>query len=456
MQNRQKFCSGFILLLMLALCGCGNTDSSKADIKTVTEETSQKEAQEQKDKQTETKEKEESEAKAQSQTVTGDLSVDVENGVLYSTEDGRISDKDGNPLSEYDYITITDNGSLSDSEGILEGYFVGAGGKIILDIPGESGTTADTGDKTEVPADTTEKSEIKTAEAKDENDLTGTYKDEESGAVLSLIIEGDQAMYSLGSDKEGVEPEVEQNCTVDASSISGHYYYIMKNMDGTLGITSGVGVPWGHFTKTDDSAEINLAYDLEIQRQQMQEKYDNQSPLEKLRSRASEGNCDNTVEDGIEYNGKNLNHMGDDGDYFDEVVLGTWFNEDGTPKAMFPPSELSSAMDSAKYSQLEYFDFINGEDVSLDEVKRRGRDSHWYAIILTDIRKQESDDGSIYFIGTDPISGENVVVKGNFSRILNEDDLLVFGTSMGTATDDTLNIQGEYIQNISARIGSIF
>ncbi len=303
MRNKQKFCKGFILLLMLALCGCGNTDSSKTDTEKITENISSEETQEQKEKQAEPEEQEEDET--QSQTVTGDLSVDVENGVLYSTEDGRISDKDGNPLSEYDYITITDNGSLSDSEGILEGYFVGAGGKIILDIPGESKTTADTGDKTEVPADTTEKAEIKTAEAKDENDLTGTYKDEESGAVLSLIIEGDQAMgTSLGSDKEGVEPEVEQNCTVDASSISGHYYYIMKNMDGTLGVTSGVGAPWGHFTKTDDSAEINLAYDLEIQRQQMQEEFDNQSPLEKLRSQASEGNCDNTVEDGIEYNGK--------------------------------------------------------------------------------------------------------------------------------------------------------
>ena len=115
------------------LFGCGNTDSSKTDTEKITENISSEETQEQKEKQAEPEEQEEDET--QSQTVTGDLSVDVENGVLYSTEDGRISDKDGNPLSEYDYITITDNGSLSDSEGILEGYFVGAGGKIILDIP---------------------------------------------------------------------------------------------------------------------------------------------------------------------------------------------------------------------------------------------------------------------------------------------------------------------------------
>lgn len=181
------------------------------------------------------------------------------------------------------------------------------------------------------------------------------------------------------------------------------------------------------------------------------------SPLEKMRSRANESNCNNEIEEGIEHNGENLNNIGDDGDYYDEVVLGSWFNEDGSPKAMFPPVTLSRALGNIDgFSQLELFDFINGEEISIGDVKRRGTDRHWYAIVLMDIQKQEDEYGDIYFEGRDPISDEYVVVKGNFSSVLNGDDLLVFGTSMGTASDDTLNIQGAYIQNVTSRLGSVF
>lgn len=449
MKIKHIFSTIIMTIFVTALSGCGvqseadNNGTEPAENQKTEQEVSQEDIQEQ--------------TATQSEEITGDLATDVGNGVLYSTEDGKISDKDGNALSEYDYITISDNGSLSDSEGILEGYFVGAGGKINLDIPGESEETADVADTMDSSADTTGEQKIKNAKAKDDNDLTGTYEDKESGAILSLIVEGDKAAYSLSTGKEGDTPQVEQNCTIDSNSISGKFYYIMKNMDGTLGITSGVGAPWGNFEKTDNSAEINLAYDLAIEEQQRQEEYASMSPLEKMRSRANESNCNNEIEEGIEHNGENLNNIGDDGDYYDEVVLGSWFNEDGSPKAMFPPVTLSRALGNIDgFSQLELFDFINGEEISIGDVKRRGTDRHWYAIVLMDIQKQEDEYGDIYFEGRDPISDEYVVVKGNFSSVLNGDDLLVFGTSMGTASDDTLNIQGAYIQNVTSRLGSVF
>lgn len=449
MKIKHIFSTIIVTIFVIALSGCrvqsesDNNGTESTENQTTEQEVSQEDIQEQ--------------TATQSELITGDLATDIENGVLYSTEDGKISDKDGNALSEYDYITILDNGSLSDSEGMLEGYFVGAGGKIILDIPGESEETTNVANAIDSSADTTGEQKIKNAKAKDDNDLTGTYEDKESGAILSLIVEGDKAAYSLSTGKEGDTPQVEQNCTIDSNSISGKFYYIIKNMDGTLGITSGVGAPWGNFEKTDNSAEINLAYDLAIEQQQTQEEFASMSPLEKMRYRASEENCDNSIEDGPENNGRNLNSMGDDGDYYDEVILGSWFNEDGSPKAMFAPDALAEAIRSIDgFSQLEYFDFINGEDISIGDVKRRGIDRHWYAIVLLDIQKQEDEYGDIYFVGKDPISDEYVVVKGNFSSVLNGDDLLVFGTSMGTASDDTLNIRGVYIQNITSRLGSGF
>ncbi len=436
----------FILsMTLLMVSSCGN-ESSNAAIE------NQKENQESTENN--------SDQEIQSQEITGDLATDVQNGVLYSTEDGKISDKQGNILSEYDAISILDNGSLSDSEGILEGYFIGAGGKVVRNNPDDNLIEGEETEDAAITDDSVNEQRdqgIKKAKAKDKNDFTGTYEDKEDGYTLSLIIEEDKAMYSLARGS-GSQPEVEQNCSVDSTGIIGKFYYIVRNMDGSLGISTGVGAPWGHFEKTDDSAEIDLSFDLAIKQEEFQQEYDSQSPLEKMRSRANESDCNNEVVDGMEFNGENLNSMGDDGNYYDEVVLGSWFNDDGSPKAMFPPDGLKGGLNNLNniYTQLEYFSFINGEDISVDEVKRRGTGGYWYAIILMDIQKQEDEDGNIYFIGTDPISNESVVVKGNFSGILNGDDLLVFGASMGTASDDTLNIRGAYIQNVTARIGSLF
>lgn len=139
------------------------------------------------------------------------------------------------------------------------------------------------------------------------------------------------------------------------------------------------------------------------------------------------------------------------------IFLGAWFNEDGSPKAVFPPKKLWNLLyNEVEYTHLKYFDFINGEDVTLDEVKRRGKDEHWYAIVLLNIQKQEDDYGNIYFEGIDPISGQVVVVKGSFDNILNGDSVLAFGSSMGLASDDTLNIKGVYLEIITERLKGIF
>ena len=207
MKIKHIFSTIIMTIFVTALSGCGvqseadNNGTEPAENQKTEQEVSQEDIQEQ--------------TATQSEEITGDLATDVGNGVLYSTENGKISDKSGNALSEYDYITISDNGSLSDSEGILEGYFVGAGGKINLDIPGESEETADVADTMDYSADTTGEQKIKNAKAKDDNDLTGTYEDKESGAILSLIVEGDKAAYSLSTGKEGDTPQVEQNCTID-------------------------------------------------------------------------------------------------------------------------------------------------------------------------------------------------------------------------------------------------
>ena len=70
---------------------------------------------------------------------------------------------------------------------------------------------------------------------------------------------------------------------------------------------------------------------------------------------------------------------------------------------------------------------ISSKDVQLDDGKLENFLDRYKKIP----QKQRKDDyGDIYFTGKDPISDEYVAVKGNFSSILNGDDLLIFGTSM--------------------------
>ena len=98
MKIKHIFSTIIMTIFVTALSGCGvqseadNNGTEPAENQKTEQEVSQEDIQ----KQTAT----------QSEEITGDLATDVGNGVLYSTEDGKISDKDGNALSEYDYITI--------------------------------------------------------------------------------------------------------------------------------------------------------------------------------------------------------------------------------------------------------------------------------------------------------------------------------------------------------------
>lgn len=73
-----------------------------------------------------------------------DFTDDVKEGLIYGSKDGEIVDKNGNIIEQYSYITVLEDGSLSDGENILEGYYSGAGGKILFRDKGELETTKDT------------------------------------------------------------------------------------------------------------------------------------------------------------------------------------------------------------------------------------------------------------------------------------------------------------------------
>lgn len=152
--------------------------------------------------------------------------------------------------------------------------------------------------------------------------------------------------------------------------------------------------------------------------------------------------------------------MGDDGDYFDEVILGAWYNDDGTPKAdMFPEKIRHALLDTDMSISLDKFEFIDGLNYTIDDLKRETNPQggvsfakNCYGIIMQNIEKSKNSDGEIIYTGFDPCSNESVVLHGDFKGVINGDDLLVFTKFKGLAEDDTVNFTGGYVQIINDRL----
>lgn len=75
--------------------------------------------------------------------LTYNFEEDVQNGLLYGSENGTVTDKDGNEIPEYDYIEVQPNGGLLMYGEVAECYSAGAGGKIVFTIPPEVDYGAD-------------------------------------------------------------------------------------------------------------------------------------------------------------------------------------------------------------------------------------------------------------------------------------------------------------------------
>lgn len=312
----------------------------------------------------------------------------------------------------------------------------------------------------EVPEELPEN--ILKAAAKDANDLTGTYVDEEAQEQIIIIQTDAGVTYSYGI-VDDTEPVIEQDCTVDNTGCWGKLYGISKNMDGSLGITSGIGGYWGNFVKISDEAMIDLSQAADLSWEPEETDIfvnDNVNPrLKELRSKADISRCttDFYTEE-TEWNDSTQRIMEDDGNYFDEIVLGAWFDEYGNPKAERLPNGLQDVCleynlrhDIGVTDHISNFHFINSEDYTMDMLKRsevqNGNYVDLYAFVLPNITKRDTD----LIEGFEYTSSCVVVVHHNFSAILNGDNLLVIAKFTGLASDDTPNFEAVYVENLNNR-----
>ena len=249
--------------------------------------------------------------------------------------------------------------------------------------------------------ETTQNENIREGEAKDDNDLTGTYVDEESGETLKVVVKDGKASFCLyAKDGEEYSDFKEKDRDIKDNYIDGEMSYVSKNMDGSLAVSSGSGGSWGKFVKKEKGAKIDFTND--------------------------DGELCFT-------------YLDDDGSYFDEIVSGAWYDENGAPLAKMPPLNLWRK-GHLWTGDLNDFHFVNPKGFTMDQLKRTNpsddMEGDLYAIILKNITKEQGDDNMIYY-GEDYYTGEEVMFRGKYSKILNGDNVLIIGQFIGLTEDDS-------------------
>ena len=79
------------------------------------------------------KKAEETESVEEDQVIGEDFKTDVEAGLLWIDDQGRVTDKDGNVIDAYSYITANDRKSLLSDGDIMAGYTMTDDMQIIID-----------------------------------------------------------------------------------------------------------------------------------------------------------------------------------------------------------------------------------------------------------------------------------------------------------------------------------
>lgn len=327
------------------------------------------------------------------------------------------------------------------------------------------------------PVNKTTDSDTKSEETVEPTSKKPLYKDMRVWIVVAvaicLVLVG--VILGRGSGKEDTKKsskkteqaknteqtnETEENN--DPTEISGDLYTDVENQllyandqgqitdkeGNVLDVYSNIGVEDSClYDKSDDTISEGLFVDdngMVYYEQPEEAEFDDRPEIEKLRDKADPNQC----ETGIEDLGLGVTGFKDDGDYFDEVVLGAWFNEDGSPKADVLPSGVCSYLQNSDMSvSLSNYKFIDGVTYTFDDIRRdrnpQGRSDlkNIYCMILRNVQKDTGSDGKIMLRGIEPCTCTEVIVHGTFNGVINGDDLLVFTAFRGLAEDDAVNFE---------------
>lgn len=166
-----------------------------------------------------------------------DFDEDVKSGLLYSNEDGQITDKNGNVIPEYEYIEVEPRGGVLCYGEVMECYTAGAGGKIIYSIP-ESVEYSDDSEVDieniwnniiDVTADSDVLENTYMNELENGTDILFSYNQDISRALLVLINNSEQEYFKMCGDV--YESDDNNACYDIADYEKGYYITFMSNFD---------------------------------------------------------------------------------------------------------------------------------------------------------------------------------------------------------------------------------
>ena len=275
--------------------------------------------------------------------ITGDIDIDVANGLLFTNKDGEL-------ISEYSGYSADPFGTINDAqENYVSGYHIGAGGKIYS------------------------------------NDEYEKYSDSQYDYDYHGSLYSDMNAGRLYTNLEG------QVCDPNGNVMSEYEIYhadgsgCLFNENGDI-LDCYIGGGGKLYTET---AALDYYYDYGYDEDEdNDDTYDDQTsyyaatPIETLRNSASEFNCDTNI-----VNGNTNTFMEDDGSCFDEIVLGAWYDEYGNPRAYFPPKKIMLALGNNNLSaSLANLKFVDGENVTMQQIQRSESGTmDCYVFVLTNI-----------------------------------------------------------------------
>lgn len=353
--------------------------------------------------------------------ITGDIDIDVANGLLFTNKDGEVCDKDGELISEYSGYSADPFGTINDAqENYVSGYHIGAGGKIYS------------------------------------NDEYEKYSDSQYDYDYHGSLYSDMNAGRLYTNLEG------QVCDPNGNVMSEYEIYhadgsgCLFNENGDI-LDCYIGGGGKLYTET---AALDYYYDYGYDEDEdNDDTYDDQTsyyaatPIETLRNSASEFNCDKSISDKTGYDG--ATYMSDDGSFYDEIVLNAWFDEYGNPRATYVPDRIWSFLyDNDISPSLVDLHFIDGVNLTMQQIQRsQSGTDNCYVFVLTNVTKRSDKDpnGNSMFEGTEYTSKMRVLIHGNFDGILNNDSLLMFARFTGLGADDSPNFRGGYAEIINDR-----
>lgn len=144
--------------------------------------------------------------------------------------------------------------------------------------------------------------------------------------------------------------------------------------------------------------------------------------------------------------------------YYSDIIYGNWWTDrvNGTPITYSPdvyvtflPDKITSSVHNADieaFTQLHMFKFIDQNTYTTEELKRSTPDNHLYGFYLQNVQKKQNE-GGVYFTGY--IDTEFVAVYGNYSNLMNGDNVFVYAAYNGLSLDDVMVFDAGYLEFVN-------